>query len=399
MNRDNIGANSQEVIDSEQWLRDRIEETIAGPDPLQALGYVTRLLSATDETDTKLYCYRVLGTLTFRAGDIDRAKEAFEEARELSPEEPGVAYALAHCGAARSRWWQALLRALEAFHFADDLVDEAEFIRVAALAMREIGHPDGALAMLLGALDRAPRNPWILETIGHFYESEQMWLEAIGARDTLIDVLSDGMTPCSEQRPETLETPQFYRVFQAFAIKYEIEPEAIKARRREITDRLRDEIGPASQPTDAETDDAPLAPLELPRGLSTLVEQLATHDRNYRLLETAQGLWAKARQDEFDVQLTPNTLAAAIQWTVERRHWRITTPIHVLSQIYQVVPETIRAAARLVVGRFDVAFLPLQEETPTLGPREWEHLEQVHKAILYGAPLEDVQPGRSMLGE
>ncbi len=399
MSPDSFGASSSNVIDSEQWLRDRIEETIAGADPLQALGYVTRLLEATDETDTKLYCYRVLGLLTFRAGNIGRAREAFQEARELSPESPGVAYALAHCAAARARWWRALLRSLEAFHLADDLVDEAEFIRVAALAMREIGNPNRALSMLLGALDRAPRNPWILETIGHFYESEKMWLEAIGARDELIDVLSDGITPGSERRPETLETPQFYRVFQAFAIKYEIEPEAIEQRRAEITRRLRDEIGPASEPPSEQSRDAPLAPLQLPRGLSTLVEQLAAHDRNYRLLKSAQSLWAKARHDRFDLELTPNTLAAAVQWTVERRHWRIPTPIHVLSQIYQVVPETIRAAARLVVGRFGVAFVSLEETAPKLPPGEWSKLEKLQQAILYGVPLEEVRPSMPMLGE
>ena len=400
MNRDTLGLGSAEVVESEQWLRDRIEETIAGPTPLEALGYVTRLLSATCDTDTRLYCYRTLGMLTFRAGNIDRAKEAFEEAFEISPEDPGIAYALAHCSAARGRWGPSLVRALEAFHLADDLEDEAEFVRVAALGANELGHPTLALSMLLGALDRAPRNPWVLETIGHFYEAEEMWLEAIDVRDALIDVLSDGLTPVHGRSPETLDNPQFHRVFQSFAIKYQIDREAIEARRREITDKLRAEIGPVDRQTAEESDqEAPLTPLDLPRGLATLVDQLSAHDRNYQLLESAQSLWAKARHDEFDLQLTPNTLAAAIQWSVERRHWRIPTPLHALSQIYQVVPDTIRAAARLVVGRFEVEYLSLDDVRGEVGPTDWARFETVQRALLYGVPIDEVRPNMPMLGE
>lgn len=399
MSHDTMGLGSSDVVDSEEWLRDRIEETIAGPHPLEALGDVTRLLSATSDTDTRLYCFRTLGMLTFRAGDIDRAEEAFQEAYELSPEDPGIAYALAHCAAARGRWLRALMRALEAFHLAEDREEEAEFLRVAALGVGELGDPELALSMLLGALDRAPRNSWVLETIGHFYEAEQMWLEALDVREALIDVLSDGITPVPERTPETLDNPQFHRVFQSFAIKYRIDPEAIAARRREITERLRAEIGPAERSAQQARDrEATLAPLNLPRGLSTLVDQLAGHDRNYQLLESAQSLWAKARHDKEDLQLTPCTLAAAIQWTVERRHWRIPTPLHALSQIYQVVPDTIRAAARLVIGKFGVAFLAL-DDVGKVGPRDWQRYETIEQAILYGVPLEDVQPNAGMLGD
>lgn len=397
MSRDKAGLTSAEVIESVQWLRSRIDELTAGDDPLGAIPYVTRLLSAAVDTETRLYCYRTLGMLTFRAGNIEQSRRAFEDASDLSPEDPGIAYALSHCAAAQNLWWGALLHALEAFHFADDIEDEAEFMRVGAVAVRHLGKPDIALSMLLGALDRAPRNPWILETIGHIYESEQMWMEAIGVRDKLIDVLSDGIA-VSERTPENVDNPQFYRVFQSFAVRFQITPEAIAARREEITERLRSEIGPADRDNEAD-DDAHLAPLNLPRGLATLVDQLADHDRNYRLLETAQTLWAKARHDRFDVQLTPNTLAAAIHWAVERLHWRIPTPIHKLSQVYQVVPETIRAAARLVVGRFEVEFLSLDGVMADIGPKNWSRLETLQKALLYGVPIEEVQPSIPMLGE
>ncbi|MFB6352240.1 MAG: tetratricopeptide repeat protein, partial [Bradymonadaceae bacterium] len=327
--------------------------------------------------------------------------EAFEEALELSPGDPGIAYAIAHCTAARGRWLRALVRALEAYHFAEDLADQAEFLRVAALGASELGDPELALTMCLGALDRAPNNPWVLETIGHFYEAEQMWLEALDVREALIDILADGIAPVPERTPETLNNPQFHRVFQSFAIKYRIDPEAIEARKREITERLRAEIGPADCRPDrrAGDEEAPLTPLNLPRGLSTLVEQLAGHDRNYQLLKSAQSLWAKARHDRLDLELPPKTLAAAIQWAVERRHWRIPTPLHALSQIYQVVPETIRAAARLVVGKFAVAYIALDDVRGEVGPTDWQRFETVQKAILYGAPIEDVRPNAPMLGE
>ena len=397
MTREDAGLRSAEVIDSEQWLRSRVEELVGGERPLQALEYLTRLLAATDEIETRLYCYRTLGMLTFREGNIDRAKRAFDRARELSSDDPGVLYALSHCEAARGRWWLALLHALEAYHFAEDAEDEAEFMRVGAIAVRRLGRPDRALSMLLGGLDRAPNNPWILETIGHIYESEHMWMEALGVRDQLIDILSDGLGPVAGRTPENLENPQFYRVFQSFAVKYSISAEAIEARRREITDRLREEIGPAGRRENRPGEGAELTPLNLPRGLATLVEQLGAHDRNYKLLETAQTLWAKARHDRFDIQLTPNTLAAAIQWTVERLHWRIPTPMADLSQRYQVVPETIRAAARLVVGRFEVKFVSLEGVMAEIGPRHWNRLETLQKALLYGVDIDEVTPSMPML--
>lgn len=404
MSSGEIRRASGEVIETTRWLRDRIERLLDSSRPLDALEYVTRLLDAAQDTETRLYCFRTLGMLTFRAGNLDRARRAFARAAELSPEDPGIAYGLAHCEAARGRWWRALMHSLEAFHHADVPEDRAEFLRVGGIAVRRIGIPDTALSMALGALDRDPDNPWVLQTIGHFYESEQMWMEAIGVRDRLIDALSDGLGPSAATAPEDreatdeVENPQFYRVFRAFAVKFQITEDAIRARRREIRERLRSEIAPADR-VDRRDEDTPPTPLRLPRGLDTLVERLARRDRNYQLLESAQSLWARARHDRFDVELTPNTLAAAIQWVVERLHWREPTAISELSRVYQVVPDTLRAAARLVVGRFDVRFVPLDDVTPDIGPSEWDRLDMVQKALLYGVDLDDVRPSMPMLGE
>jgi len=395
---------SGEVIEPQRWLRERIEAILQGPHPLGALEYITHLLRTTNRSETRLWCFRRLGMLTFRAGNLDRAHRAFAHAAELSPEDPGIAYALAHCEAARGRWWRALMHSLEAFHHADIAEERAEFLRVAGIAVRRIGIPDTALSMALGALDRDPDNPWVLQTIGHFYESEQMWMEAIGVRDRLIDVLSDGLGPGAGpaadpgEATDTAENPEFYRVFRAFAVKFRISEDAIRARRGEIRERLRSEIAPADR-VDPRDEDAPPTPLRLPRGLDTLVDRLARHDRNYQLLESAQSLWARARHDRFDVELTPNTLAAAIQWVVERLHWREPTPLSKLSRVYSVVPDTLRAAARLVVGRFDVRFVPLDDVTPDIGPAKWDRLDTVQKALLYGVDLDEVRPSMPMLGE
>lgn len=395
MERGDGQVRSGEVIDSLEWLSRRIEASIEAGETGAAVDYINRLLAAARKTETKLWGYRTLGMLAFRHGRMDRARHAFERAAELEPGDPGMAYALGHCAAAEGRWWRALLDWLEAIRAAKDRDDEAEFMRSAGVAVYQLGFADTALSMLLGAMDRAPDNPWVLETIGHVYEHERMWMEALGMREALIDVLADGLAPRMPSEgaggSERFENPQFYRLFQAFAIKFDIDRKAIEERRDRITERLRGEIGVVQRERpDVHGERADLTPMNLPRGLYELVGELVAHDRNFRLLESAQSLWARARHDRFDLHLTPLKLSAALQWVLERLHWRVPTPLSRLVAVYRVEPDALQAAARLVVGRFGVRFLEIEWSDTSLALGEWRRLEVTQRALLYGGEPDSV---------
>ncbi len=387
-----------EVIESAAWLRRRIESLVSEGKLVEALGYVNRLLTIAHETETRLYCYRVLGLLACRTGELDRARGAFEEATALDPEDAGLTYAIGYCNARQARWWRALLHSFEALYISDDQLDQAEFLRVAATAVYQLGGVDIALSMLLGALDRDPDNPWILETIGHLYEREQMWLDALDVRQQLIDMLSDGIPPRGGRSVDNLDNPAFLKVFQAFVTRFPITRDQLEMRRERIIDRLRGQIGLARSDRDGglERGRGRLAPLNLPSGLCELVNQLSLQDRNFQLLETAQSLWARARHGDFDQHLPPMRLAAGIHWAVERLHWRIPTAPDRLADIYGVEPDALRASARLLIGRFEVSWLARLETPTELHPDDRRRLEHVERALLFDEELDRVQP--SMLG-
>lgn len=395
--RDNGSDRSTNVVEAHRWLADTIETLIDEAKFVEAMRALGHLRIVADDTSTKLFCYENLGVLAYRAGDVDEARQAFERAAELSASDPGVVYALGHCAAAKGEWWRALLHYLSAFHNAADLTDEAEFMRTGAIAMNQLGFADTALSMFLGALDRSPDNPWILESISHFYENEERWFEALDVQEALIDVLSDGLPAASSQ---LAQDPQVDRLIRRFFSLWTIERDAIARRARAITDRLRAEIGlvRADDPG-RPVADAGLISLNLPAGLHLLVEQLAAHDRNFLLLETAQSLWAQARHDRFDVHLTPYTLAAAIQAVCERLHWRQPASFIKLAKIYGVDADTVRAAARLIAGRYEVRFVPEYERYGGLEGAEGRRLVQIQRAILYGVDVRELEGAVAMLGD
>ncbi|MFB6262088.1 MAG: tetratricopeptide repeat protein, partial [Bradymonadaceae bacterium] len=341
-------------------------------------------------TETKLYCFRTLGMLAFRDGDVDRAREAFERVRELEGTDAGTSYALGHCAAAEGRWWRTLYRAFEAIDASDDPRDRAEFMRVGAVAMHRLGPSEAALAMLLGALERAPDHPWILQTIGEIYEREEMWLEALDVRRSLIDVLSDGL-PGETTAATGLDDSPFHRLFQRFAVKFDITREDIERRRREIGERLRGEIGPVDRSGRRATSNgsSSIARLDLPRALHLLIVQLSAHDRNYQLLERAHSIWARARRGRHPGDLAPPLLAAATQWVVERLGWRVPTSPEVLSGVYEVDEDAIPAAARLIVGRHEIRFVSSSWPVGDLSPAEWQRLDDLQRTLLFGADVTD----------
>ncbi len=392
-----LDKSSHNVIEAHQWLAQTIETLLDEGKYVEAMRALNRLRAVATDTDTRLFCYENLGVLAYRAGDVDEAREAFERAAELAASDPGLSYALGHCAAAEGQWWRALLNYLIASHSAEDLADEAEFMRTGAIAMQQLGFPDTALSMFLGALDRSPDNPWILESISHFYETEGRWFEALDVQEALIDVLADGLPSSSSQ---LADNPQVDRLIRRFISLWTIDRQAIEKRVRAITERLRSEIGVVcDDDPGAPAADAGLMSLNLPAGLHLLVEQLAAHDRNFLLLETAQSLWAKARHDRFDVHLTPYTLAGAIQAVCERLHWRQPASFDELAKIYGVEADTIQAATRLIAGRYEVRFVPEHDHYGGLDAADSRRLVNVQRAILYGVDVSELESSVAMLGD
>ncbi|MFW5966282.1 MAG: hypothetical protein ACOCV2_02135 [Persicimonas sp.] len=388
------------VVEADRWLEERIESAIAAGESVRAMRALNKLRSVARDTDTKLYCYENLGVLAYREGEVERARQAFERAADLSVSDPGLSYALGHCAAAAGDGWRALLHYLGAFHHADDRIDRAEFLRAAAEVVLELGAVDLALSMFLGALDRAPDNPWILESISRCYEREGRWLDALDTQEALIDVLADGLpTPGAADR--LADKPEIHRLVRRFMELWTIERADIERRVDAITDKLRAEIGVVREEDAPDaTDDMGLTPLELPAGLHLLVEQLAVRERNFLLLETAQSLWAKARHDRFDIHLKPYKLAAAIQAIAERLHWRIPTPFDDLGDLYEVDPDAIQAAARVLIGRYEeLRFFSERDRYRGLDASESRRLVNLQRAILYGIDVSHLESGVTMLGE
>lgn len=392
-NRDNP-AGADRIVDAQRWLADAIDTLLEQGAWGRAMKLLDRLLKVAADTDTKLFCYENLGVLAYRSGEVREAREAFEQARDLSDADAGISYALGHCAAARPNWWRALLHYFAAIHDARDEIDRAEFMRAAAVAMQRLGFTDPALSMFMGALDRAPDNPWILESISHLYEHQERWLEALDVQEALIDVLADGLPSAEGPRPNV------DRLIRRFISLWTLDRHAVERRVGAITERLRAQIG-LVRDDDPGRDgaDMGLMSLDLPAGLHTLVEQLAMHDRNFLLLETAQSLWARARHDRFDVHLTPFKLAAAIQAIAERLHWRVPTPADELSRLYGVEADAIVAAARMIAGRYAVFFFPEQDLYVGLTPVESRRLVHLQRALLWGVDVCSLESSLAMIGD
>jgi tetratricopeptide (TPR) repeat protein len=386
------------VVDARDWLRGEIERRIESGDFGSAIDKLNRLLGVAEDTETKLYCYENLGILAFRAGQVSEARGAFAEAASLRPQDAGIAYALGHCAAAGNQWWRVLMHSLDAIHRAQDACDEAEFMRLGAAAAHQLGKPEVALSMYLGALDRCADNPWILDSIANFYADQGRFFDALDTQEALIDVLAS-VFEHPERAPTEQRADVVDRIVRRFMSLLTLDRDDVERRAEHIYRRLRAQIGPVGEPRrHGVAANMGLMSMNLPPALHALIDQLARRDRNFLLLETAQYLWAMARHDGLDQYLAPFALAASIHVVTERKHWRVETPIDDVAEIYGVDADALVAAVRLLVGCFEVDFVDMSASTGHLSIAERHRCDDIQRAILFGVDVSEISSGIAMLG-
>lgn len=381
------------VIETADWLRERIDALVASGDYVGALSYTERLAAGAGEADVRLYAERHMGFLCLMLDQPDRAREHLLRADAIAPHDPFVNYALGHCAASRGQGWRAVLYFLEATHFATRARDRAEFMRSAAVALQGVGHGELAHAVLLGALDRDLGNPWILDALAHLYEQEERWLESLDTLDALQKIVASAASAMVVHT-----APSVGQLLRNTLLGDPVGEQALRERAAAINRRLRNHIALVFDSRDREDlEPTGLARLNLPNALHILVRELDRHPRSQPLLESAQSLWARAHHERFDVFLTANTLAAAIHWLVERLHWRVPTSLQTLANLYTVDPETVTASARIVAERFETRFLPSHAARSGLNALESERLERIQRALLYDVDIRTLQAPQAML--
>lgn len=367
----------ENVIDAAHWLFKHAERLIA-EDSDAAIPYLERLVVATQDRELRVFCLKNLGILHMGRGDLDDARKYLRSATALSPRDPELHHALGQVAASSGHFWLALLEFLEALHHGRNREDVVGYMRSIAATMRQLEFGEIGLSVLIGAYERAPDDPFVLDSLARFYESRQRWLDAIEARDQLIEVLEARRALASEREPLMLDDESARRRVQDLS----------RQLKKEL--RLVDDTHDHHQPSE-------LARLHFPSGLHTLIQALGLRSHNLPLLKTAEVLWARALDKKFDVHLSIPTLAAAIHWIVERLHWRVPTTMADLGRLYEADLDRLPAAVRLLVACLEVELLPLDAAGGALPRAELERLEKLQKAILYDVDLDHVEP-RGMLG-
>ncbi len=370
------------VVDSIDWLLAKADALMARRDPA-AETYWTRLLDepALDEV-TRTHVYTQLAVSLFRRGAIDEAEATFTAALELGAAPAFISYARGHCALAK-RSNLAVLQFLRAFVDSHDPSDEPEYLRSLSVALRDLGLHEAALVVLLGALERAPNQPSIIEALGVQYERMERWVEAIAARDDLIELLKSNL-PVHFGNESALDTTS-------------IAPSKAKDDVRAISDRLRRAFMIVLPDDEYQEDDQALSLTTHPAGLHTLVSHLAARKNPEPLLQVAARLWALARHDGLEEHLSPYVIAATIQWLTERATWRVRTSDEALKAAYGVEADQIRASARLLLSRFDTPILPTQRLVGMLPTQEGREVERLIQAVLLSIPVKDLDGARTLL--
>ena len=346
-------ADNENVIDTQHWLFDHAERLLE-QDAGAAIPYLERLLVSSEDRLLRIFCLKNLGLLHLGEGELDEARKYLRAAVELSPRDAVLHHALGQIAATSGNFWLALLEFMEAvYHGRDDEV--VGFMRSVAATLRQLQFGETALAILLGAYERNPEDPWVLDSLGRMYESEQRWLDAIEAREHLVEVLESNrfLGPKS--------------------------PEDARLQIEKLTSRMRAGMRLIEEP------EPPRGPFDVqrtssPAGLHTLVRSLGLREHNSALLSTAEALWARAHYAKLDVHLSVPTLAAAIHWVVERLHWRVPTTLDDLAALYGADSERLRAAVRLVVACLDVELVSMKDAEPTLPPADLQRLQRLQRA-------------------
>lgn len=370
------------VVDSVEWLLAKADALMARRDP-SAEGYWTRLLSepALDEV-TRTHVHTQLAVSLFRRGAIDDAEAEFGMALKLGASPAFISYARGHCALAKKAS-VSVLQFLRAFAECLDPADEAEYLRSLSVSLRELGLHEAALVVLTGALERAPNHPSVLEALGIQYERMERWVEAIQARDTLIELLKSNL-PVQFRNEPALDTTS-------------IAPSKAEEDVRAINDRLRRAFMIVMPDDEFLESDQAMSRTNLPAGLHTLVSHLAARKDPEPLLQVAARFWALARHDGLDEHLSPYVIAATIQWLTERATWRVRTSDAGLKAAYGVDADQIRASARLLLSRFDTPILPTRKLVGMLSAAEGREVEKLIQAVLLGIPLKELDGARTLL--
>ncbi|MFU8806752.1 MAG: hypothetical protein ACNA8W_23285 [Bradymonadaceae bacterium] len=389
-----FGSAPSNVVDSALWLREKVEALVATGDYGQAIGYLERLMAGDDSEETLLYSQSYLGFLYLVDQRIVDARKTLLSAWDLGGPDAHLAYGLGHCAMAQKRWWRAVLHFLEAIHYAEHRHDAAEFMRSVGLALQEVDLTETANAMLLGALDRDLGNPWIHDALATLYEGEGMWMESLDILDSLMVIVRDATQSMVIKRTPSPSQLLLHTLLGKLAGE-----EAVRERARSINMRLRRGIDLVyGEHEKVQLLNTELTPMNLPPALHVLVAELSRRERSFTLLQSAQSLWARTRHERFDVMLSPFTLAASIHWIVERLHWREPTDTNQLARRYVIEADTLRAASRLVMERFQIRFFDPRTEFDGLSPTEVRRLDELQRAILSDVNVDVLRVGVGMLG-
>lgn len=361
---------AENVIDAQSWLFRHVERLLE-EDSDAAIPYLERLLVSSEDRALRIFCLKHLGFLHLAAGEVAEARKYLRAAVELSPKDADLHHALGEIASKSGDFWLALLEFMEAVYHGRE-GEVVAFMRSVAATMRQLEFGETALAILLGAHERSPDDPWVLESLASMYELQKRWLDAIEARESLVEVL------------ETHRSLGAGKVDEA------------RGQLERLSQRLRDGlrlVEGAEVPRGA----TGVQRVNSPSGLHTLVQALGLRSHNLALITTAEALWARALYAKLDVHLATPTLAAAIHWVVERLHWRVPTTLDELTTLYGADPERLPAAVRLVAACLDVKLVPIEGAEPALSAADLQRLERLQRAILWDVALEDVEP-RGMLG-
>lgn len=365
----------QNIIDARRWLLEHVDRLLESDDGA-AIPYLERLLVSSEDSALRAYCLKSLGLLYLGRGERDEARKYLSNAVKLAPTDPQIRHALGEIAASAGNLWLALLEFMEAIHHgrADDAI--VDYMRSVATTLRQLELGEAAIAVLNGAYERKPDDPWVLESIARIHAAESRWLDAIEARDSLLQALEAHRALPEDERPRL--------------------PAKTLERLENLSEKMRSDFTVVNDDYEARGPSG-VARRNSPSGLHTLIEALGLRTNNLPLLATAEALWARALHDKFDVHLTIPTLAAAIHWIVERMHWRVPTTLDELAVLYGADSDRLPAAVRLLVACLRLELIPMRDAELMLPAEDLRRLEKLQKAILYDVDLDDVEP-RGMLG-
>lgn len=364
-------SSDENVIDAQTWLFEHAERLL-DEDSGAAVPYLERLLVSSEDRLLRIFCLKNLGLLHFGLGDRVEAKKYLRAAVELSPADPELHHALGQIAAESGDFWLALLEFMEAVYRGRD-GDVVAFMRAVAATMRQLEFGETALSILVGAYERNPDDPWVLDSLSKMFEGQQRWLDAIAARESLIEVIESN---------------------------HALGPGSTEAARHQLdhlSSRMREGMRLIDGP-DVPTGPSDVQRTQLPSGLHTLINALGLRSHHLALRSTAEALWARALYAKLDVHLSVPTLAAAIHWVVERLHWRVPTTIDELATLYDADPERLPAVVRVVVACLDVRLVPANQGGPVLAPADLQRLERLQRAMLFDVDLDEVEPRGMLMG-